>query len=61
MKKGRISERQYELFLNTKIIRDIFLDFVEVISETECNYAEVLADYFETMYNQLTCIKTFEP
>lgn len=49
------------MFLNTKIIRDIFLDFVEVISETECNYAEVLADYFETMYNQLTCIKTFEP
>lgn len=59
--KGANSERQYELFLNTKIIRDIFLDFVEVISETECNYAEVLADYFETMYNQLTCIKTFEP
>ena len=32
--KGANSERQYELFLNTKIIRDIFLDFVEVISKT---------------------------
>ena len=49
------------MFLNTKVIRDLFLDFVEVISKTESNYAEVLTDYFEMMYNQLTCVKTFEP
>ena len=53
-------ERVYELFLNTKVIRDIFLDFVEAISETESEYAEILAEIFETMYNQLTCVKTFE-
>lgn len=50
-------ERVYELFLNTKVIRDIFLDFVEAISETESEYAEILAEIFETMYNQLTCVK----
>lgn len=53
-------ERVYELFLNTKVIRDIFLEFVEAISETESEYAEILAEIFETMYNQLTCVKTFE-
>ena len=59
--KGSNPEREYELFLNTKVIRDLFLDFVETIFETENNYAEVLTDYFETMFNQLTCVKTFEP
>ncbi len=59
--KGSTPERKYELFLNTKVIRDYFLEFVETISETEIDYAEVLTDFFETMYNRLTCIKTFEP
>ena len=59
--RGAKPERVYEIFLNTKPVRDIFLDFVEVIAETESNYAEILAECFESMYNQLTCIKTFEP
>lgn len=59
--KGVKPERVYEIFLNTKPVRDIFLDFVETISAVESNYAEILAECFETMYNQLTCIKTFEP
>ena len=54
-------ERIYEIFLNTKPVRDIFLDFVEAISEIELDYAEILAEFFEGMYNQLTCIRTFEP
>lgn len=59
--KGAEPERIYEIFLNTKPVRDIFLEFVEVIAETEPDYAEILAEFFESMYNQLTCIKTFEP
>lgn len=59
--KGASPEREYELFLNTKVIRDLFLDFVEAISETETDYAAILTDFFETMYNQLTCVRTFEP
>lgn len=59
--KGAEPERIYEIFLNTKPVRDIFLEFVEVIAETEPDYAEILAEIFESMYNQLTCIKTFEP
>ena len=54
-------ERMYQIYINTKPVRDIFLDFVEAIAETEPDYAEILAEGFETMYNQLTCIKTFEP
>lgn len=59
--KNAKPEQIYEIFLNTKPVRDIFLEFVEVIAETEANYAEILAECFEEMYNQLTCIKTFEP
>lgn len=59
--KGTMPERNYELFLNTKVVRDIFLEFVEILSENEKDYAEILTDFFETMYNQLTSIKTFEP
>lgn len=59
--KGAEPERICEIFLNTKPVRDIFLEFVEVIAETESDYAEILAEFFESMYNQLTCIKTFEP
>lgn len=58
--KGSEPKRVYESFLNTKPVRDIFLDFVEAIEETEPDYAEILAELFESMYNQLTCIKTFE-
>ena len=59
--KSANPERVYEIFLNTKPVRDIFLEFVEVIAETESGYAEILAECFEAMYNQLTCIKTFDP
>ena len=59
--KNAKPERVYEIFLNTKQVRDIFLDFVEIIADVESNYAEILADFFEEIYNQLTCIKTFEP
>lgn len=59
--KGVKPERAYEIFLNTKPMRDVFLDFVEAIAETDKDYAEILAEYFERMYNQLNCIKTFEP
>ncbi len=53
-------ERIYEIFLNTKPVRDIFLEFVEVIGETQVDYAEIIAEGFENMYNKLTCIKTFD-
>ena len=59
--KGTKPERKYQLFLDTKIIRDLFLDFTEAVSEVEPDYAEVLADSFEMMYNHLSCVKTFEP
>ncbi len=48
--RGAKPERIYEIFLNTKLVRDIFLDFVETIAETETDYAEILAEVFETMY-----------
>lgn len=39
--KGAEPERIYAIFLNTKSVRDIFLEFVEAIAEAEPNYAEI--------------------
>lgn len=33
--KGSNPERKYQLFLDTKIIRDLFLDFAEAVSEVD--------------------------
>lgn len=52
-------EEAYNNFLNTKPIRDIYLDFMESIVEVEDNYAEVLAETFEYLYNKLSCVRTF--
>ena len=57
--QGATPKRIFEIFLSTKPARDYFLDFVEAISETSQDYAELLADYFEKMYNDLTCPNTF--
>ena len=46
-------EEAFNNFLNTKPLRDIYLDFVEAVAETEDNYAEVLAEAFEYLYNKL--------
>lgn len=54
-------DQEYKLFLDTKPIRDLFLDFVEVMAESDSDYAERLAEIFEEIFNTLTSIKTFEP
>lgn len=58
---GASPERIYEIYLNTKPARDVFLDYVEALADTDSNYAETLSDCFESMYNQLVCIRTFQP
>ena len=54
-------DKEFELFLKTKAVRDAFLDFVGVLAEVEPTYAEVLAEIFESIYNSLTCVQTFGP
>lgn len=58
--KGVKADQEYELFLYTKPARDLFLDFVEVVAESDSDYAELLAETFEEMYNTFTCVKTFD-
>ena len=60
-KKGIDGAQGFEAFISTKQVRDLFLDFVEVISEVEIKYADLLTDIFEELYNKLGSIKTFEP
>jgi hypothetical protein len=51
----------FDDFLSTKQVRDFFLDFVEALAETNDDYADILTDIFEELYNKLTCVKTFTP
>lgn len=50
----------FESFIEMKIIRDIFLDFLSVLVYCECDYANILCDTFEKMYNTLTCVCSFD-
>ena len=59
--KGVSCEDEFEQFISTKPIRDLFLDFVELIAEMDDKYAELVAQIFEDMYNVLTCVRTYEP
>lgn len=52
--KGMDGEQVYHCFLEMKTIRDIFLDFLSSLAETELNFSDVIGDAFEKMYNTLT-------
>ena len=54
-------ESTYKKFLETKQVRDIFLDYLQVLDETELVSSEVVGNNFEVMYNTLTCAKSFVP
>ena len=56
----RDGEQVYNCFLEMKKIRDIFLEFVSVLSETMLPFSEIICDTFEKMYNTLTCAKGFD-
>lgn len=61
IKGGADGEQIYNTFVNMKSLRDIFLDFLSAISDTEYFSGEILCDIFERLYNSLTCSKTFDP
>jgi len=49
----------YEKYCNTKPLRDVFLDFLPALADTELSFSDVLCDAFEKMYNSLTNGKGF--
>lgn len=44
----------YEQYIETKPIRDVFLDFFQALAETELSFSDVMSNAFENMYNSLT-------
>lgn len=44
----------YDCFNKMKRIRDLFLNFLSVIAESECSLSKILCGIFETMHNILT-------
>lgn len=48
-------------FVKMKPLRDVFLDFLPVLNETELSFSNVICDAFEKMHNTLTCAKGFDP
>jgi len=60
-KCGRDGKQTYDCFIEMKAVRDVFLDFLSALDETELNFSEMIADSFERMYNTLTTAKGFNP
>ena len=44
----------YERYSETKPVRDVFLDFLPVLADTELSFSDIMCDTFEKMYNSLT-------
>lgn len=57
----RDGKQTFECFVEMKAIRDIFLDFVVALGETELPFADTICEAFERMYNTLTTAKGFNP
>lgn len=53
------SKAIFESFIGLKSVRDCFLDFLEVLLNTECDMGGFLSETFETMYNTLIYAKTY--
>lgn len=51
----------YERFLEMKPVRDVFLDFVVVLGESDLPFSDVMCNAFEQMYNTLTNGRRFNP
>lgn len=49
----------FDTFIETKIIRDVFLDFLEVLRESEAEMGDLLCDIFEKFYNTFIYAKTY--
>lgn len=47
------AEQVYTRFVETKPVRDVFLDFIPALAETELPLSDILCDIFERMYNTL--------
>lgn len=43
----------YSRFLETKPVRDVFLDFIPALAETELPFADIMCSIFEKFYNTL--------
>ena len=49
----------FNKFMETKVIRDIFLDFLDVLIELDIEVGDLLCDIFENFYNTLIYNKTY--
>ena len=53
------AEAVYTKYCETKPVRDVFLDFLPALADTELSFSDVMCNAFEKMYNTLTNGKGF--
>ncbi len=59
-KKGTTTPQEvFHTYISTKGVRDYYLDFLDVLLETNINLGEFLCDFFEDLFNTLIYVKTF--
>lgn len=57
--KNTTPQQAYDNFCNMKPIRDIYLDFLELLVSETNDFTDNLCSFFENLYNTLTNIKSF--
>lgn len=58
---GINGQQTYDRFVEMKAIRDVFLDFLTTLAETELQFSDVICGFFERIHNTLTCGINFNP
>ena len=53
-------KRVYDIWTELKDVRDYFLDFLDALMLTDCDFGDTICSCFEEFYNTLTCIKSFD-
>jgi hypothetical protein len=49
----------FDSFMETKVVRDVFLDFLDSVMELDIDIGNLLCEIFETLYNTLIYAKTY--
>lgn len=58
-KDVRDGKQVYEIWGELKGVRDYYLDFLDVLLETECDLGNMVCGFFEYLYNTLTDVNSF--
>lgn len=58
--KNITPQQAYDNFCKMKPVRDVYLDFLLILYEETNDFSDIICQFFENLYNKVTCAFTFE-